>query len=1266
MKSARRRRLSFERVEDRRLLAAITSPSELTSSSTIIDFEELPRAQTVGNPLVIEGVTFSSPAGLSSRDIRGFSANGSEVEGNVLHPISSPEFNGTIYPTLTISFDIPVAEALLGWWDPNFEGNVLKAFDVNGELIEEAAVELGPSGGVHAAWIGFSRDVADIASLEVTPPTLDAGTDVYGIDNLHFNSCDADYCESFNQGLGGWTAGSPTWKTSGGVNDSGYFEASRTRRSPVFNSASGDSVAANGNLAEKYGHTIEISYFGRVFEGGDLPPSHGFYDASLATLWQRELPFSIEPLKSDWQEIQFAIDPTWTDSEAEAEGWIVNSNTTGGSTWAETMSNVGLQLPLYALQSPDSSVDTRVGLDEFKIRGNQVGQEESDIEILKLSNLTNAPNKIAVTYNVEVPGLPVELSFYGGEEPPTDGQSPLFSVELSPESVSGSEILSLSNETSESALLLGEHTLEIVAADTPLAAALENEQFEHIYVSVVGSGTAEPFRGVYQKGVGTLGVVRTGPKTEDNVEIDQVGDLVFVEFTADLLVGSDDIPFTIAEVAEQLDSPSKVLVVTSDESDRIGPGIGDASTLVSTDVSVFAGPGNDVIHAGKAGGFLHGGSGSDRYTFGQAAAGSAFIFEEDAALEIDRDTLDFTEFPSAIEVDLGSGDGDFQSSGSLELTIVQPSLIENVYGTAHDDAIIGNGNVNVLWGGPGVDRISGEENEIASGAGLLGDVLIGDGFELATASGFASIFGTPELERTWSQFLSELLSLELTAVSYRPIPGGDIDVITAGDVGTNLIIGGAGGDVIAGGDFANVIVGDDLSLDLAAGAGIELIELGAEVGSDLSTEVKFGNRIAGITAKLEFVGDGDDVILGGAGVDFVLGGGGNDDATLFGGPLDFFHGGDGNDTASTDALAAVLIGDGGNDTLVSRGDTLSLLLGDGFRATGEAEFDIDFSEQSFRISAGAGVLSTGSGNDSLTALGGVNLAIGGSGDDLIQLEGLVNLAMGDTFNVGVGIDFDLKIIDESSSTDELISKFLEGVQLPGLQGDGRDRIDAKAEVANLIIGGGGSDRINQRNLPHGALVDVIFGNEGNDRISSFGTTLNVVFGGLGRDVIRGGDGNNFVIGDDPIGYAPFDIRNIFQENAQLGSFSFGAAGTGQRDIIFGGSSMDLLIGGGGSDVINGYGGSDLIIGDGVQLNISNIFALLFSDTPTIELTGTGNDVLFGGDGNDVLFGGNGRDLLFGLAGVDALYGGSGRDTFFSEFGEITDFDPDERDRRFLF
>jgi len=153
----------------------------MSPPTNTINFESLPVGAISGS-LTMGDVTFSSGQGLSIQNISGYTANGTEVSGNTLHPMLGGFGSGPYTPT-TITFSQPVQEIGLGWFDPNLSGNVLQVFDANGTLLESAFVQNGLIGGSFAAFIGIQRSVGDIASAMIVPG---ATNDWYSIDNLQY------------------------------------------------------------------------------------------------------------------------------------------------------------------------------------------------------------------------------------------------------------------------------------------------------------------------------------------------------------------------------------------------------------------------------------------------------------------------------------------------------------------------------------------------------------------------------------------------------------------------------------------------------------------------------------------------------------------------------------------------------------------------------------------------------------------------------------------------------------------------------------------------------------------------------------------------------------------------------------------------------------------------------------------------------------------------------------------------------------------------
>jgi hypothetical protein len=175
------------------------------------------------------------------------------------------------------------------------------------------------------------------------------------------------YSEDFNAGTGGWVADGEVYRTSGGVNNSGYLEGHRIGITPNFNPYSGTAAAnALGNLEALYGSDIRISYYGRLFSSqlGNQPPREGFYSSDFSTLWIKPVASSVEPFKAAWTQVSFEINTNWTDAQAEANGWQTQFGTT---SWSATLHDLAWQEVFYALQFPSAgSTEIVSGIDNFR------------------------------------------------------------------------------------------------------------------------------------------------------------------------------------------------------------------------------------------------------------------------------------------------------------------------------------------------------------------------------------------------------------------------------------------------------------------------------------------------------------------------------------------------------------------------------------------------------------------------------------------------------------------------------------------------------------------------------------------------------------------------------------------------------------------------------------------------------------------------------------------------------------------------------------
>ncbi|MDG1286297.1 MAG: calcium-binding protein, partial [Rickettsiales bacterium] len=220
-------------------------------------------------------------------------------------------------------------------------------------------------------------------------------------------------------------------------------------------------------------------------------------------------------------------------------------------------------------------------------------------------------------------------------------------------------------------------------------------------------------------------------------------------------------------------------------------------------------------------------------------------------------------------------------------------------------------------------------------------------------------------------------------------------------------------------------------------------------------------------------------------------------------------------------------------------------------------------------------------------------------------------------------------------------------------------------AANVIYGHEGNDRISGQGgsdyISTGVGNDVIYGGSGDDTI----------IGGLGRDYMRGDAGTDlFIIGveanqydvinsfapattTDKVDLTAFSDLYFDSHVTQVGAHVYVELGNGQQLRFYnlnrddftvdhfigmnagadpnGGPTVfdDVLTGTGVADVIDALAGDDLV-------NAS-------SGNDSI-LGGDGEDTLNGGNENDTLRGGDDNDTLNGDSGNDSLYGGNQNDT----------------------
>ncbi len=461
-------------------------------------------------------------------------------------------------------------------------------------------------------------------------------------------------------------------------------------------------------------------------------------------------------------------------------------------------------------------------------------------------------------------------------------------------------------------------------------------------------------------------------------------------------------------------------------------------------------------------------------------------------------------------------------------------------------------------------------------------------------------------------------------------------VVIAEDVTTGATIyGGDGDDLLVGGAGNDHLYGEDGFNHLIGGAGNDVL-----VG-----------------------GDDDDTIEGGIGADIIDGGDGIDQATYehsksgvtfkpSANNSDVFIGSGGE--AQGDQLTSIeyLIGSHFNDVLYGNPDessTIEGLDGNDILIGGSSEDYLIGGAGADALIGGGGT--KGDGTSYLTSAGGVvvNLTTGkGSGGD----------AEGDTYN---GIEH-----VQGSSSDDVITGNFEDNIIDGWYGD--DQLSGGSGGDDEIHGGAGNDII----FSTWDGGDKLDGGEGHDTLSYERSTQGVdanLYGNDDTDEAYNNEGDDEiarvlvssvkVAGSDPAEYTNTYAAHISTFEDLTGSkFNDSLIGDDQYNVITGLAGNDHIEGKGGNDILIGGAGADYLDGgSGIDLadyrgSSAGVFVSLISGN---GLNGDANgdnlvsiENLLGSDHSDTLAGDNNdNEIDPGLTGStvsDIVSGGGGTDT----------------------
>jgi Ca2+-binding RTX toxin-like protein len=425
-------------------------------------------------------------------------------------------------------------------------------------------------------------------------------------------------------------------------------------------------------------------------------------------------------------------------------------------------------------------------------------------------------------------------------------------------------------------------------------------------------------------------------------------------------------------------------------------------------------------------------------------------------------------------------------------------------------------------------------------------------------------------------------------------------------------------------------------------------------------------------------GDGDDTVFGSLGQDTITGGAGDDD----------LRGNTGDDLIKPNAGSNKVQGGDGTDTVdysteaAGRAISLDNLPDDGTGCTLDsthmgnacAKENVRSDVENITTGAGNDLISAGPGVNVITTGAGNDLIFGGGGNDTIDAGADANEIHGDfgTYtSPNSGLALAMPSGDTTAAGDDTISSGDQNDVIDA--GAGNDKVKAGNGDNNITLGDGADGPMNATTKMAGTGNDTITGGNGADTITDGGGNNPLVTGGADNDTIdlsagtgtnpdvEGNDGDDTITGgggadtiDAGAGNDKVSAGNG-TNNITLGAGDDGPVTAGQKvagtdaDTISGGDGVDNITDGGGNNplITGGAGGDTIDVTGGNNAEIDGD-----ADNDTIT-TGAGNDFVYGGhkdqaastdDGSDTINTNGGNDYVVGGSGADYMNVGSETDT----------------------
>jgi Ca2+-binding RTX toxin-like protein len=655
--------------------------------------------------------------------------------------------------------------------------------------------------------------------------------------------------------------------------------------------------------------------------------------------------------------------------------------------------------------------------------------------------------------------------------------------------------------------------------------------------------------------------------------------------------------------------------------------------------TIIGDAGNDnVIEGGAGADNLDGGAGFDWVSYagspsavsvslatglasGGDAAGDTIANFEMLRGSAWNDTLE----GSAINNQLDGGAGDDVLTGLAGN--------DTLFGGDGNDFLVGGAGADSLYGGNGIDTASYADSPAAVTINLLTNVFsggdaAGDFIDFTVENVVGSVFA--------DSITGDNLDNRLTG-------GGGSDTLSGG-AGNDVLDGGTGSDTMAGGteDDAYFVdnPGDVVTENAGEGTDTVLTQVNYSLSANVERGVIFDSAgtisLYGNALDNELTGDGNGNILnGGAGVDLMVGNGG-DDYYVVDNPGD----------------QAIEIPGGGYDTVFASANftlnhDLERVVAFDLRSTNAINFTGNELANELVGNDGANVIDGAAGADVMTGNAGNDVYFVDNAGDLVN-----ELAGGGYDTVFTSVNYTLRANVERGVISGAVGTIsLYGNELANeLSGDDAGNIFNGGAGADVMTGYGGDDYY---------VVD----NPGDQIVELAGGGYDTVFASA-----------NFTLNHDLERVVAFDLRSTNAMNFTGNELANELVGNDGANVIDGGAGADVMTGYGGNDVYFVDNAGDLVnesAGGGYDTVFTSINYLLGSSTggqierlavadraaaQGLSLRGNGLDnEISGDDGNNIIDGEAGRDILTGYAGSDSFVFSSALGS--ANADHIADFDP---------